>query len=305
MFGSILLAIAEIFTFFAIGYLANHLGYIKETQVNNWSHFLIDFLFPMKIFHTIVTGLDPNRMHELWLLPFIGFGLMAFGLLAGLPLQRGLASDNRDEHKTFLHFCVVNNYSFLPVIILGRLWGEQAEANLFVLNIGSIVGAWTLGIGVLGGMESPRTMLRKIMTPALGAILLALLFSLSGISEHIPSFFLEITGKMGAGAIPLILIIIGATLHTVSFKTGVRDLIYMTAVRLVVLPLLTIGILFLIPMPRDFYQIAVVIAIMPVAVSSAILTRRYGGAPHLASRAAVVTTVISIATIPLFVTIFL
>ena len=47
-------------------------------------------------------------------------------------------------------------------------------------------------------------------------------------------------------------------------------------------------------------NIALIVALMPVSVASTIITRRYGGDPDFAARGAVVTTIASGATVPLW-----
>jgi predicted permease len=52
-------------------------------------------------------------------------------------------------------------------------------------------------------------------------------------------------------------------------------------------------------LPTDVYAIAVIIALMPLAASSVIYTRIFGGEPDYAASSSLVTTIASIVTIPL------
>jgi predicted permease len=76
-------------------------------------------------------------------------------------------------------------------------------------------------------------------------------------------------------------------------------MLYLTVTRLVLLPAACLWGLHLLPLATDVYQLAVIVAIMPVSVSSTILTRRYGGCPDFAARAAVITTLAGAVTVPL------
>ncbi|MCX7726660.1 MAG: hypothetical protein N2053_07400, partial [Chitinispirillaceae bacterium] len=62
-----------------------------------------------------------------------------------------------------------------------------------------------------------------------------------------------------------------------------------------------IPVLSILPIPKDFYCIAVIVSLMPTAVTSVIMTRRYGGNTSYATSAALVTTLISIITVPLVI----
>ncbi len=120
----IIFAIAEISGVLAVGWLARLTGHVREDDVNRWSRFVLDFLFPALVFHRIITGFDPSRLAEVWPLPVLGLGVIAFGALAGFGLRYGLKSRDADVRKTFHHFCAVNNYGYLPIIIVGNLWGD-------------------------------------------------------------------------------------------------------------------------------------------------------------------------------------
>ena len=303
MLGPILLALLEICCLLGLGWLARQLTYIREMDLGRWSSFVFDFLFPPLLFHTIVVNLEVERIPELWPLPLLGIGMMGFGAAAGFALHRGLSSKDNELRKTFRHFCAVNNYGLLPVIIIARLWGPAGVAKLFVLNLGSNIGFWTIGVALLSG-GGMRKGLRNMINPPVITIVLALVVALAGWGRYVPEFLLTISQRIGAGAVPLAIILSGAALHVVSFRDDRRDLIYLTIIRLIALPLVTAGVLRLLPIAADVYQIAVIVAVMPVAVTTSLLTRRFGGSPQFAAGAAVITTLISVLTVPLAVALF-
>lgn len=295
----IVFAIVEIFGIFALGWVACHLGYIREAELDRWSRFVVDFLMPCLVFSSIVSGLEVERFRELAVLPLVGLGMIVFGSVVGVALKRGLRTRDADIRKTFHHFCAINNYGFLPIIIVSNLWGAKALANLFLLNLGSAVGFWTLGVGILGDAR-PRRALRNIFSINLFALVAALVVSLGGWADAVPSVLLNITTKVGAAAVPCMLLLVGATMHPLPSMSNKRDLAYLAVVRLVVLPILIVWTIGLLPdMADDVRRIAIVVSLMPTAVSSTVITRRYGGSPTFAVQAAVLTTLLSILTVPL------
>ena len=301
MTSEIVLAVVQIFGVFLIGWLARRWQYIEEEEINRWSHFVVDVLFPLLVFTSIVRGFEAERVRQLWPLPFLGLGMIVFGALAGILLRMGVRSRDPDVVKTFHHFCAINNYGFLPIIIVQSLWGETGLANLFVFNLGSTVGYWTIGIGLLGEADWRKTA-RKIFSSNLIAVALALAVCLSGAKSHVPEVLLRITGSAGSATVPLMLLLIGASLYPLPSIRNKFDVAYITAVRLALLPFLAILILTALPLDRDVRNIAVIVALMPATVSSTIITRRYGGSPDYAARVAVVTTILSMVTIPVALT---
>lgn len=295
---SILFSIAEISGLMLIGGIARYLRYIDERDIDRWSKMTLDFLFPMFIFSSIIAGFKPERLGELWTLPFIGFGIAAGGFLFGLVLQYGLFSKDKDIIRTFLFGCAVNNFGYLPIVIVSNMYDKNMLANLFFLTLGSTIVNWTLGVGVLGSGQI-KTMIRNLFSPNLLAIVAGLLVSIAGIDRYIPSMVGKIFISAGSAAVPLMLILSGATLFKLSALRINWQVAYFTIVRLILLPSLTIAGLKLLPLPQDLFALSVIIALMPLAVSQSIFTRIFGGHPEFAASSSLVSTLASIVTIPL------
>jgi len=294
----IILSIAEIFGLLCIGAAGRQLRYIDERDIGRWSKLVLDFLYPAFIFSSITAGFQTERLGELWILPCIGLGISVGGALLGCVLRYGLRTRDGNTVRTFLYFCAVNNYGFLPIVIVQNLWGGQTMlANLFFLTLGSTIATWTIGVGVLGSTDL-RQMMRNLLTPNLLATVAAILVSLSGWGHHIPSVLSHILSSAGSASVPMMLVLSGASLFKPSAWRITWQVVYVTLVRLVVLPACAVVVLRLIPLPADVYAIAVIIALMPLAVSSVIFTRIFGGEPDFAASSALATMLAAIVTVP-------
>ncbi|MFW6245434.1 MAG: AEC family transporter, partial [Fibrobacterota bacterium] len=201
-------------------------------------------------------------------------------------------------------FCAVNNSAYLPIIIIRNLWGESALANLFFFNLGTTLGVWTIGIGVLGNRDVSRS-LGSLVTPNLIAVLAALSVSLAGIVHFIPSALRSVISTAGSAAVPIMLILIGSSFYRKGILKLSWPVLYASAVRLLILPVLAVFILNTLPVSREVYQITLIVALMPVAVSSTIFTIRYGGNPDFAAQTSIVTTLAAAITVPVALTILL
>ncbi|MEA2012136.1 MAG: AEC family transporter [Verrucomicrobiota bacterium] len=300
MYKEIIVSIIELSAIIGLGMLARHLKYLKEEDLSHWSKLIIDFLFPCLIFSSITGNLKAERLHELWPMPFIGFGLMFFGAVVGIFLKKWVYSDSIELRNTFHHFCAINNYGFLPIVLVQNLLGPKALPLLFLLNLGSNFAFWTIGVGLLGGKIDKKT-LKNIISPTLITLLCSLILVVTGLSSYVPRTFLNITNSAGNAAIPCMLMIIGASLYSaLKIRDHIRDLIYISFLRLILIPMATILLLRLIPLPEDAYKIAYIVAIMPAAVSSTIIARRFGGDTNFAGQVSFYTTLLSIITIPAF-----
>ena len=108
-------------------------------------------------------------------------------------------------------------------------------------------------------------------------------------------------GKIGSCSVPLMMMLIGAAIFGArgAMLHARRDVLYLILVRLILIPALSIIILKQLPLPQDVYKVVYVVSLMPVALSSAVFTRRFGGDSDFAGQAIVSTTLASAITIPL------
>ncbi len=305
MTSAVLLGILELFILFGLGFLARKLKLLNSETIGSMSKVILDILLPLLIFQSIVQDFVPGRLNELWPLPLIGFAFMFCGGAAAFLFDKGLKTDHEETKRTFRHLCAVNNYVFLPLILIQRLVGDTGVALLFFLTVGSTLGFWTVGIGLLGKGGGITEIVKQLITPALAAILIAFIVSISGLAAYIPDFLLNLFERAGDASVQILLILIGASWLGLTYKGDMWNQIYLALVRLIILPGLFILVLTLLNLSKDVFVVAFIVAIMPVSSQSPIITARYGGSPAFASRAIISTTLLSAVTIPLWVIIIL
>ncbi len=299
MLWKVILAILETFIFFGFGAWAYRLKMLEDNDLGKLGRLSIDMLLPFLTFSSIVTNFTAKDLAAIWQLPLLGIGIMAFGALCGYVLVYGLHDKSPRRNGTFLHLAIANNYIFLPLVVLGNLFGEKAVAALMLLTVGSTVGFWTFGVGVLAGRDY-RRVIRNVCSTNMAAVVLALLCVFTGV--QVPAFGMHIFEKLGALSVPLSLLLIGASMY----KTGIRmlthrfDALYTLVTRLIILPFLTVMLLHLLPLEPLVYHVALIVSLMPASCTSVLIVRKYGGCPDFAGQSVLFSTVACIVTVPLF-----
>ncbi len=302
MIKQVIFAIIEIFTIFAIGGYVRHKKILEEEDLTRLSKLVVDILFPLMAFASITKNLNPDKLNELWIMPLAGFCIIALGAFLGIFLKKGLKNKSPERVATFHHYCSMNNYIFLPIIILNNLWGEEYIPLLFIMTIGSTIGLWTIGVGLLGG--SVKEAVKNVFSINLLTVIIAIAFVLLKIP--VPAIVTSISTKVGSAAVPLMLILIGAAIYGAPHLFKNRwDIFYLTLVRLILIPLVIVSILKTLNLPDNIFRVIFIVSLMPVSASSAVITRRFGGDPNFAGQAIIVTTIASIITIPIMIYIFL
>jgi predicted permease len=170
--------------------------------------------------------------------------------------------------------------------------------------VGVETALWTLGVVLLSGERVGRDW-RKIINAPLLAIALALLLNASGLHAQVPSVVLKGVELLGACAIPMALILIGAImadhLHEFHSASGWRVIGTAVLLRIAVLPLLFLLLAKYLPASVELKRVIVLEAAMPAAVFPIIMARHYQGDPATAMRVVIGTSVVGLVTIPLWI----
>ena len=143
----ILFGIGKTFVFFGLGAAALKWKIFTKEEAVHFSRFAIDVLTPFLTFYSIVRNFSRQDGAAFWQLPLIGFGIVFFNLLCGYALQYGLKQKTPRRMATFVHLASVNNYLYLPLILVESLYGMKAVAYLFLMSVGTTVGLVRLKTG--------------------------------------------------------------------------------------------------------------------------------------------------------------
>lgn len=300
----VFLGIVEMCALFAVGGGALKIDYIGRDDIERWSRFTINVFTPCLSFAAITENIGREELKSLWIMPVAGFVLMAAGAVLGLVFLPLLRCRTPERKATFVHLCAINNYIFLPLIVAGNLFGVgRHTALLMVSNVGSTVGLWTIGVVTLTGVrkETLRATVKQIFSVNVVAVALAVAVVLWRLP--VPALAAKLVRTLGSLAVPLTLILTGAALFRDArgLFHHPADACIVAVTRLVLIPAICVAVLKVLPLPREMYQVCFVISIMPAAVASALVTRLYGGDGEFASQSVVTTTLLALATVPLWI----
>ena len=297
MIVKVMLAIGQTFVFFAVGAAAVKLKYLDSRDVSRIGNFTMDVIFPFCCFASVFNGMQGADPMAVWLPPVLGFGIMAFNGILGLGLQYGLKNRSESRLKAFRQMAAINNYLFLPLIIVDNLYGSSGSGCLMLFSVGSAVGFWSVGIWVMSKFGFNRETFTNLITSNLVAVLLAV--CLVVFKVPVPHAVIRIADGVGVIGTPLMLVLTGASL-TLSgaklFREG-RDAAWGVICRLLILPAITVAVLKLIPMPPMIFNVALIIALMPTSCASVIIVGKYGGDVDYSGQQLLLSTVLSPVTI--------
>ena len=307
-----------------VGAFARLSGCLTSEADESILKLIIRVLIPCLIFTSISNNPALRNFQNLVFPPIAGFLSVAMGfgiciLVSRLrPRINGLHSDS--QRRSFAFCTGMYNYGYLAIPMVRILFGEETLGVLFVHNMGVEIGFWTMGVMVISG-HFGRDWWRRAINPPSVAILVSLFanyltmsrpwFESHGMPQWvgIPGFLNLAIESLGQMAIPLALVLIGATIAdqvmAAEQKMPARDraktLTLACLLRLGILPACYLLLMTVFPATDDLRRVVAVEISMPSAVFGVIMARHYGGDSGTALRIILVTSLISILTTSLWI----
>jgi len=294
--------------------VARKRGVVSETGTSEMVRVLIAIIYPCLIFSS-VTRLRVQELAANWIMPVMALAIAGTGLALGLVALRFMKGVDQQRASAFLFQNTINNYLFLPLPLVMMLWQEQGVALLVFASMGFELTVWTVGVFLFNRSSKLSEGIRMMFGPPL----MALLFSIgwvcvrdlavpdlpaSGFLADLVRRLLDLMNfgadTVGKATVAVSMIVSGSRIAALDISAAFdRHVWIVSALRLVVTPVVFILLLKLIPMDEMAYGILCVVAVMPAAVASLVFSERFGGDSDFIATTLLTTHLAAVATIPL------
>ncbi|WP_085314772.1 AEC family transporter [Derxia lacustris] len=194
--------------------------------------------------------------------------------------------------------CAFRFNSYVALALASRLGGETGTANMAILIGVAVPLANAMAVFALA-RNSERSLLAELArNPLLVATLAGLLFNLAGgtLAEPVAALL----SRLGQASIALGLIAVGAGLQLRHLDSARLLVGWFTFVKLGLLPLVAWALAHAFALPPAEARIVILFGCLPTASSAYVLAQRMGGDGPLVAGLISLSTVVSMAAIPLW-----
>ncbi len=310
-FLTLLAAVAPVFLIIGAGYAIRRIGWLNAEADASLMRIIVNLLFPALILDTILGNQALQKAGNVLLAPAVGFGTVVLGYFISFYAAPLFGIRKMRQRRTFAFTAGIYNYGYVPLPLIPKLFPDGATettAILFIHNVGVEIALWSVGIMLLtGGANSSREKSRwsHLFNAPVIAIFFAVALHFLGARLWLPDIALSAIHTLGAAAIPLGLLLTGATFADEMRQLSLKDEAALSTgasiLRLALLPVLMLLIARWLPCPIELRRIIVVQAAMPCAVIPVLLSKHYGGDPSASMRIVLVTSLLAFLTIPLWI----
>ena len=291
-------SLVTILILIAVGFFLGKIKLVNEAANKVFANLLLSVAMPCALFSAFPHQFNSESWH-LFLLA-VGGGLAE--LVAAVIAAKLLFARHRIGRFYFQHqfAFIFNNASFLGYPLTLAVFGAESMIIYSGLMLVFNVLLFSYGIWLFEHQLNFRLLRQIVFNPNIIAVILGLIFFLT--STSLPDFANQAISYLGSLTTPLSLIVIGFMLSHVSnwAKIFRRHQLFITCtLQLLFMPAMTYLVLALLHMPPMVRQMFTMIQALPTATSLALFTEKYGGDKTVASELVLISTIMSVITLPL------
>lgn len=298
------------------------------------SRLVIKLALPVMIFTNTVNGVDKEMLFHS--LSILGIAFFMYICLFGLSFLSGKLFHLQGDHQQlYSAMSAFGNIGFMGIPIVTSIFPERGMLYISVFTMIDQLMLWTVGVRLtskagdrvekvseiqsscgqvkadrknvaVGRSATDRTVdkrvsfdFKKLINPVTVAIVLSLIFILTGIS--LPEILNTAFSKIGATATPLAMIYLGGVFACMDVRKYVCKLDYygIVVIKMLIFPVIFYLLLGLLPISAEIRMTMTLTSAMPVMSSVVMMANAYGTDGDYAMGGILVTTVCSIVTLPL------
>lgn len=293
----LLLIVLPVFLVFGIGYISQKLLNMDIKSISAMSLYI---LLPLLTFDTFYR----NELTVDYLYLFI-FSIVITVILIGITVLAGwfMKSTKEDISAILLGALFPNSGNYGAPVMLFAL-GAVAFDYAIVLMVlhGFIISTVGIFIASFGGgatISVKDAIVSIFRIPVIYGAIAGIAFQLGNIT--IDEKLMDIIQMTGNAAIPVVMLILGMQLAQIKKENfELKNINAVIFIRMIISPVVAMILVLFMPVDETMKIVFIVLNAMPVAANSTMLAVQFNVKPNLVSFSTLITTLLSLLTIPLF-----
>ncbi|MDA4844368.1 AEC family transporter [Hoeflea poritis] len=303
MFIQVVTILLPIFAIMGLGYISGRLGILGDNSAPVLNRFVTHFSLPLLLFGALASSPLDKTFNLAFVVSLATAAVVCF-VLPILLSRQNLNFQQRTMHGLGASF---SNASFVGIPLLTPIVGTLA---LPAVGVANIILLTILAITVLV-LELARSgnghllaafqtaLVHTFKNPIIFAMICGVAYSLSGLP--LPGWLHRTTHIVGVATPAVALFAMGEALVK-SRLAGLGKVGFLALIKLVAMPLITMGILLLFPDVEPEWAVsAVLTAALSTAILDYIVATEYRENAREASDLVLLTTLLSAVTLPVFI----
>ncbi len=289
-----------------VGYILVRFNLVEEGGTKILSK-LENYLFiPALVLSTFISNFTVKTFSTAW--KFLVCGAIVVLLSAVFAVFASkLCSKDEYIRKIYTYGLSFANFGFMGNAVVAALFPDVfMEYLIYVLPFWMLIYVWGVPYLLMpsDNEKSIASGLKRLINPMFIAMLIGMVVGIFAIP--LPSFVGSAVSSLGSCMSPVAMLLTGMTIAKINLKETFKNLsIYaVSVIRLIIIPLIAIGLLWVIKLPYELALCTVCALAMPLGLNTVVVPSAYGRDTSVAAGMALISHLLSCITIPVIFMIF-
>lgn len=281
------------FALMLLGLLLSRRGMISEQGSRDLSNVLLYAVIPCVILRSYMSEFSTEKLRAMGLSALIA--VIAFAASIAVAY---LTCGTRHRIENFA--VAFGNAGFIGIPLVTAVFGPEAAFYVVSFSTFANLLQWTYGIVIISGKKETMNLRMVFVNPVFISMVIGI--ALFVLQPTLPTVVTGTIGYIADGNTVLAMIILGYYLSKVQLRGLFADvrLYLFSALRLLVVPAVTILVFLPFPFARgEIALITLIAAATPIASSTAIFAQKFDQDYRRAVSYVCLSTILSVATLPL------
>lgn len=284
-------------TFCLTGFVLCKTKLLSPENSKPLSVLLVYVFFPCMSFNTFSKQFNVTYLQTQWPLLAVSVGMLLIMVILAKGMRALLGGDPYEKNVNE-YSMATSNIGYMGYPLVGAVFGEAVLLDCMMFGLPLSIYIGTIGYNMLTAGKGEKTIWEKIFTPSLIGILLGCVVGISGV--ELPQTVFDIAQMSSNCVAPISMLLTGMAISQFSIKELLanRKVYIICAVRLIVAPVLACILIKVTGL--DFALIpAVALYAMPCGMNTIVYPKLVEKDCRLGAATVLVSTVLSMITIPL------
>ena len=257
---------------------------------------------PALVMGTFLKNFTLERLASTWTLFVAGFVVVGISIPIAILCAR-LCAKEAYLRRIYTYGLAISNFSFMGNAVVSALFPDIfTEYLIFTLPFWIMIQLWAVPVLLIPDDSEKRSIgksLKALANPMLIAMVIGMVLGL--LELPLPSFATSLVSDTGACMSPIAMLLTGITVAGIDLRATLkkRPIYFATFLRLIVFPLVGVGVLVLLPLPETLEMCVMCTLAMPLGLNTVVIPGAYGRDTTDAAGMALISHVLSGVTIPL------
>lgn len=283
------------------GYILAKVKAVPENSAIVLSKLENNLFVPALVLGTFIGNFTFKKLEVAWKLFFISFVICIVMIVVAVLVAKCCSKDQyiRNIYSYGLAF---SNFGFMGNAVVSVVFPELfLDYLIFTMPLWTMIYMWGVPCLLIPRGEEKQTIgirLKSFANPMFVALIVGMAIGLSGV--QLPNFLTTVISVTGNCMSPVAMLLTGVTVANMDMKKvlSIKSIYVVTFVRLLLFPLVFIGISKFLPMSQTIMVCTICSLAMPTGLTSIVVPSAYGKDTSVAAGTALVSHLLSCITIP-------